>query len=120
MKVSEFEFKLTTVSDAKLLQMLSVCRRDGPDIALNLLETEAKKRGMEETEKAVETPVELNDPLIESDFKEPAPIDDAPPHSEWLQEESSATKVPTVAKAMLFVVGFGALLFTAYKLLHRG
>jgi hypothetical protein len=64
MTETEFEIKLTQVSDAKLLKMLEASRRDGPPIALKMILAEGKQRGLEEfqepkPEKAM--PGEAND-----------------------------------------------------------
>lgn len=50
MKVSEFEAKLGTVSDAKLRQMLAVSRSQGPELAVSMILAEARRRGMEDQE----------------------------------------------------------------------
>jgi hypothetical protein len=50
MKISEFEEKLATVSDAKLMQMFSASRASGPDVAVKLILNEAKRRGMHHLE----------------------------------------------------------------------
>jgi hypothetical protein len=50
MKVSEFEAKLGTVSDSKLLQMLAISRERGPDVAVSMILAEARKRGLEDGE----------------------------------------------------------------------
>jgi hypothetical protein len=50
MKVSEFEAKLGTVSDAKLLQMLAASRSQGPELAVSLILAETRRRGMEDQE----------------------------------------------------------------------
>jgi hypothetical protein len=50
MKISEFEAKLATVSDAKLMQMLSASRAGGPDVAVKLILNEGRRRGMNDLE----------------------------------------------------------------------
>jgi hypothetical protein len=50
MKVSEFEAKLGTVSDAKLRQMLAASRSQGPELAVSMILAEARRRGMEDHE----------------------------------------------------------------------
>ena len=46
MKVSEFEAKLGTVSDAKLRQLFSASRDQGPEVAVRLILAEARRRGL--------------------------------------------------------------------------
>jgi hypothetical protein len=50
MKVSEFEAKLGTVSDAKLRQMLAASRSQGPELAVSMILAEARRRGLEDAE----------------------------------------------------------------------
>lgn len=50
MKVSEFEAKLATVSDARLLQMLSASREQGPEVAVKMILAEGRRRGLENLE----------------------------------------------------------------------
>lgn len=52
MKLSEFEAKLATVSDAKLRQMLIMSRREGPEIAVQMVLAECRRRGMDDLEAA--------------------------------------------------------------------
>lgn len=47
MKLDEFERKLATVADDKLLKMLGAARVDGPEVAERLIEAEAMRRGLE-------------------------------------------------------------------------
>lgn len=47
MKLSEFEDRLTTVSEKKLRLMLAEGRRKGPEVAVNLILAEAARRGMD-------------------------------------------------------------------------
>jgi hypothetical protein len=47
MKINEFEEKLGTVSDTKLRQMLSASRANGPDVAVQLILNEGKRRGLD-------------------------------------------------------------------------
>ena len=46
MKLNEFADKLATVSDAKLRQMLQSSRVAGPEVAVSLILSECKRRGM--------------------------------------------------------------------------
>ena len=48
MKATEFEAKLATVSDAKLRQMLAASRSQGPAVAVAMILSEQRKRGLEE------------------------------------------------------------------------
>lgn len=48
MKASEFEAKLGTVSDAKLRQMLAASRSQGPEVAVAMILSEQRRRGLEE------------------------------------------------------------------------
>lgn len=48
MKISEFEDKLSTVPDAKLRQMLSASRANGPEVAVKLILNECRRRGMDD------------------------------------------------------------------------
>jgi hypothetical protein len=52
MKLDEFERKLASVADDKLLKMLRAARLDGPDVAAKLIEAEAARRGLDLPEKA--------------------------------------------------------------------
>lgn len=47
MKLSEFQEKLTTVSETKLRAMLADSRRKGPDVAVKLILAEAERRGVD-------------------------------------------------------------------------
>ncbi len=47
MKVEEFEAKLRMISDARLTQMFGLTRSEGPEIALTLILSEARRRGMD-------------------------------------------------------------------------
>lgn len=47
MKLSEFEDRLTTVSEKKLRLMLAEGRRKGPEVAVNLILAEAARRGVD-------------------------------------------------------------------------
>lgn len=47
MKLSEFQEKLTAVSDSKLRLMLSDSRRKGPEVAVKLILAEAERRGVD-------------------------------------------------------------------------
>lgn len=47
MKVSEFQEKLTTVSDSKLRLMLADSRQKGPEVAVKLILAEAERRGVD-------------------------------------------------------------------------
>jgi hypothetical protein len=47
MKLSEFEERLATVSEKKLRLMLAEGRRNGPEVAVNLILAEAARRGVD-------------------------------------------------------------------------
>jgi hypothetical protein len=144
MKESEFEAKLTTVSDAKLVQMLLVGRRDGPEVAVKMIMAEGSRRGLEGMEDSPES-LSLSaqvDPGVEAAMSEAASeaigyADLAPVEEEsspepqlsdenggdapkWLTEENSSGKFPPLLKALLFIVALGVVLAVAYSLIHRG
>lgn len=106
----EFEAKLTTVTDAKLLMMLASSRRDGPEIAVKMILSEAKSRGLEDLEANLETAPSVPDVAEEM----------PPTNPKWLNEENSPKKIPTVAKAFLFLAALGALIVCALKFIQRG
>jgi hypothetical protein len=137
MKVSDFEDKLKTVSDTKLVQMLASSRRDGPEVAVKLILAEGGRRGLagmgDEPEKDAVPPAPLAPPEVsaeesgsgdaaamdqpagEGDGSEPVPAKAA-----WLTEENDKSGMPTLVKVLLYVVALGAIAFSALKFIHRG
>jgi hypothetical protein len=145
MKISEFEEKLATVSDAKLMQMLSASRASGPDVAIQLILNEGKRRGMDGLEAPGENafdrapgsettayPHEMAGyagadapPALDANG-EPAvasggdvvPDSGAPASApEWLSEETKSG-MPVVVKVLMLVVVLGAILGLAWKFTH--
>ena len=132
MKVSEFEAKLGTVSDAKLRQMLSTGRANGPQVAVDLILAEYRRRGIEDTEGAASSAEAPSESMATSAypkevagaFGSDAPADaatDAPTDAampalspEWLSEETKSG-MPMALKAILFLAAVGALLAAAWK-----
>ncbi len=146
MKLNEFEEKLATVSDAKLRQMLTTSRATGPDVAVNLILSECKRRGMDGLD-AQASPSEARVPGSETTAypqehaghagadappradihppaMEPHPLADsledagAPATApDWLNEESK-TGVPVIVKVLLVLVVLGGMLGLAWKFSH--
>lgn len=128
MKVSEFEERLTTVSDSKLMQMLSASRLEGPAVAVKLIVAEGGRRGLKGLD--VEAPAlaleELDDlmPKVESadgsSEEENSQLDNSMDSSKWLNEESSNGKIPVMIKVLLFAACIAVLIFGALKVFHLG
>ena len=78
MKLSEFEEKLTTVSDGKLRRMLADCRKNGPEAAVKLILAEASRRGL----------------VLEDEAEPPLP--------DYLRRSSEASAGPAAALAPSF------------------
>jgi hypothetical protein len=139
MKVSEFEAKLGTVSDAKLRQMLSSGREHGPQVAVDLILAEYRRRGMED----MDAPESGDAPAspqagayhevrsesmatsaypkeVAGAFGADGPLD--PPSDpsmpalspEWLSEETKSG-MPMALKALLLIAVVGAILALAWK-----
>ncbi len=144
MKLNEFEAKLANVSDAKLRQMLSASRANGPDVAVKLILAEGQKRGMDDLEESAllaemraagsATSAYAHEhagyggsdaPASPSAVAEgePAPggegrsgdAQQAPP--EWLNEETKSG-IPVAVKVLLLVAVVGGILFLAWKFSH--
>jgi hypothetical protein len=144
MKISEFEEKLATVSDAKLMQMLSASRAGGPDVAVKLILNEGKRRGMNDLEASGENafafdhahgsataayPQEMAG-YAGADAPPPAPealggpamgsgdfaLDPGAPATapEWLSEETKPG-LPVAVKVLMVLVVLGAILGIAWK-----
>ncbi len=112
MTLEEFQEKLQTVSDQKLMAMLKKARKIGPESAEQTLVEEIAKRGLE-------LPVNLNAPitpdaLTAEDMMMTTPI----PQAAWLNEESS--HVPVWAKVLLGVVIFVGIIVLVIKGLSNG
>lgn len=136
MKVSEFEARLATVSDAKLRQMLSASRATGPEVAVNLILSEGRKRGMADFGAEANPEATLPAAVATSaysregagDFGSDAPSDvraespapepaspEAPALSpKWLAEETKSG-LPMPVKVVLVTAVLGALLAAAWK-----
>ena len=142
MKVSEFEAKLGTVSDAKLRQMLSASRANGPEVAVKMILAEGKKRGMDDLEESAllaelkvagsatsayahehagyagaDAPVASTALAQDPDVGEPPAGDGAPTPPDWLTEETKSG-LPVAVKAGLFAAVIGGILFLAWKFSH--
>ena len=140
MKVSEFEEKLTTVTDSKLMQMLTASRRDGPAVAVKLIMAEGTRRGLKNLDPEGEAPApeELDElmPKVEdrnrydnaslatdrSDLSidESAAIDSSMDSSKWLNEESNAGKVPVMIKILLIGAILAVVIFGVLKVMNHG
>ncbi|GEM_PF-4077825 len=148
MKISEFEEKLSTVSDAKLRQMLSASRVSGPDVAVKLILTEGKRRGMDDLEVAAphstaaanaferapgsETTAypqehagyagadapKEHEASPPSDSAGPALDENAPATAPDWLSEETKSGVPVPVKVGLVVVIIGAILGLAWKFSH--
>lgn len=103
MKLSEFEEKLTTVSDGKLRRMLADCRKNGPEVAVKLILAEASRRGAVLEDEA-DPP--LPDYLRRSPAASPGPASDFTPSfppsleaapADRLSEAASAANAPAEA-----------------------
>ena len=128
MKVSEFEAKLGTVSDAKLRQMLSTGRANGPQVAVDLILAEYRRRGIEDSEAAAASHQAPSESMATSaypkevagafgsDAPADAPTDAAMPalSPEWLSEETKSG-MPMALKALLLIAVVGAILAVAWK-----
>lgn len=127
MKVSEFEAKLGTVSDAKLRQMLATSRERGPEVAVKLILAEYRKRGMEDAEPAgsPEAPSEAMATSaypkeVAGAFGSDAPAEVSPDPAmpalsrEWLSEETKSG-MPMALKALLLLAVVGCILAVAWK-----
>lgn len=138
MKISEFEAKLGTVTEDRLRQMLAFSRAQGPEIAVELILAEGRKRGLENLEGGPGSAREPSPFSATSAYAKegagafgadaPAPIESAPapadPDSpapalapEWLSEETK-TGLPVAVKALLAVLVLGGVLALAWKFSH--
>lgn len=140
MKVTEFEEKLTTVTDSKLLQMLAASRRDGPGVAVKLIVAEATRRGLKNLDPEVVAPApeeldELMPKVEDRNRKEPAfpggdlsdasmdegaGIDSSMDSSKWLNEESNAGKIPVLIKVLLIGAILAVVIFGVLKVMNHG
>lgn len=122
MKLSEFEDKLSTVSDDKLLLMLEDTRKRGPEVAFNLILKEAQRRGMEvdagPAHAAGGTPVGFEGGA--------SPEGDAAPGggepamgSAWLHEEANQG-LPIIIKILIGIVVLGGIAAFLYVMLNKG
>jgi hypothetical protein len=142
MKVSEFEAKLGTVSDAKLRQMLSASRARGPEVAVKLILAEGRRRGMGDLEGTsageapsvamatsaypkegagafgADAPAESMDPVPASGADPSgmiAPEAAAPALSrEWLAEETKSG-LPMAVKILLLLAAVGGIAALVWK-----
>ena len=143
MKLNEFEERLATVSDAKLRQMLTASRASGPEVAVKLIVSECKRRGLDASDAntaplsdeprnpgadtiayphehagyggADAPPRPVDGPLDESGL---AAASEAPATApDWLNEERNSG-MPIVAKVLILLVVLGAILAAAWKFTH--
>lgn len=144
MKLDEFERKLSTVSDDKLLKMLEAARRDGPEVAAKVLESEAVRRGLVFSESRPAHEESGNMPVTSpeaaervksafagmDEFQKSPPSDEPqvqaalaegePPatQSAWLDEEVKAG-LPPLVKAVLFIAALGGVIGALFKFFAR-
>jgi hypothetical protein len=135
MKVSEFEARLGTVSDDKLRQMLSASRANGPEVAVQLILAEGRKRGMADLE-GPESGAEATSATsaypraqagLDGADAPPAPTEEAsepmaegeakPVPPEWLSEETKSG-MPMTVKILLLLLVVGVILALAWKFSH--
>ena len=138
MKVSEFEAKLGTVTDDRLRQMLAFSRAQGPEIAVDLILAEARKRGLDDLESGSAPAADPSAAMATSaypkevagafDADAPAPLQAASAQSgpespvpamarEWLSEETKPG-LPVAVKAILLVLAIGGVVALAWKFSH--
>lgn len=122
MKLSEFEDKLSTVSDDKLLLMLEDTRKRGPEVAFKLILAEAKRRGMEVEDGPVgtstQTPAGSEGGI--SPEGEAAPGGTEPAMgSAWLHEEANQG-LPMIIKILIGIVVLGGIAAFLYVMLNKG
>lgn len=136
MKLSEFQEKLTTVSDAKLRLMLADSQRKGPEVAVKLILAEAERRGVDLN--AVPMPAVPGEAAPGPEAGIPAdgiagtvgvpeaaeaPLagaQDATPavKGAWLAEEADRG-MPVFVKLLLTVAVLGGILFGLFLLLQK-
>ncbi|MDB5105453.1 MAG: hypothetical protein JWP91_3142 [Fibrobacteres bacterium] len=144
MKLDEFEKRLSTVSDAKLMQMLSSSRATGPEVAVKLILNEGKRRGMDGLDAPAEgafdrapgsettaypqemagyagadAPAAAEGQAASGAEGAPgegeAPASDAPATApDWLNEETKGG-MPMAVKILLLLIVVGAILGLAWK-----
>jgi hypothetical protein len=143
MKLDEFANKLGTVGDDKLMKMLDAVRREGPEIALPLVEAEARRRGLvpvtpqrtqadAESDSPVPTPMSaeadervrsafagLEKPLVHEDAPLEAPPQGEPSPGAWLTEEMSKSRLPLPVKLVATLGALGGLVFFLFKYLQK-
>ena len=146
MKLNEFEERLATVSDAKLLQMLSASRVTGPEVAVKLILNEGKRRGIEGLDAPAESAFDRAPGSETSAYRQEmagyagadAPAksqgegvsaqdavsaegdsaSDAPATApDWLNEETKSG-LPMAVKILLLLIAVGAILGLAWKFTH--
>lgn len=118
MKVSEFEEKLTTVSDQRLRRMLAESRDKGPEIAVNLILAEGRRRGVD-LEEGTPSRAEPDGPLGAE--AAPAFSEEAGSSGKgaWLNEEANRG-LPTSIKVLITVVVLGGVLAFLFVLFNKG
>lgn len=136
MKLSEFQDKLTTVSDSKLRRMLADSREKGPEVAVELILAEAGRRGMNPDEPApaaTEAPAVMDAPgggeaadIAAADGSADAPPafagEDVPAGAAkgaWLQEEQHAG-MPAMVKVLLVLIILAVVLGGLFFILTKG
>jgi hypothetical protein len=144
MKVTEFESRLSTVSDAKLMQMLSASRANGPEVAVEMILAEGRRRGLEDFGKSqddsstmpaavatsaysregagafgADAPASAAAEEVSGEpaFTDPLPSESGPAPAEWLSEETKKG-LPVPVKVLLAVVVLGAIAAVAWKFAH--
>ncbi len=117
MKLSEFQEKLTTVSDSKLRLMLADSQRKGPEVAVKLILAEAERRGVDLN--AVPMPADPAAPA-EAAPEFPAGMPDASPAGKgaWLAEEADQG-MPMIVKLLITAVVLGGIVFGLFLLLGK-
>lgn len=134
MKLSEFEEKLTTVSDSKLRRMLADSRKNGPEVAVRLILAEASRRGVSlEDDAEPPLPDYVKRPPAEagSQASGTAPAAEAPEAASasgdpdapatqgaWLAEEQAAG-LPAFVKILLALIVLGGGAAGLFYLLHK-
>lgn len=142
MKLSEFQEKLTTVSDSKLRLMLADSQRKGPEVAVKLILAEAERRGVDlnavpmpaaPSEAALGPEAGISaesagsaDGVAEDGEGMPASeahgagIPDASPAGKgaWLAEEANQG-MPMIVKLLITAVILGGILFGLFLLLGK-
>lgn len=116
MKVSEFEARLSTVTDDKLRAMYADSLAKGPEVAVQLIKAEADRRGLA-LEAAAEPDGLAAGPAAGASE---GIAEGEAPKGAWLQEETSSGGLPTFVKILLALVVIGGIGAIAFVALNRG